>query len=363
MRSLLDDLRNAVRALAKRPRFLLAVVVPLALGMGANVAIFAIVDAVLFRQLPVREPEGLLRVFTVDRGRPEETIGTSYPLYADYRDRATAFSGLAGYSDPAGVHVTVDRRMPERVNCMLVTGNYFEVLGVPTPVGRGLAPADDAAGAANVAVISDRYWRTLFDGDPGAVGAVIRVGGTPFTVVGVAGAEFTGIDLDTPAGRPDLWFPVNAVATVTPEVADLKPLTAEGFGWLNVVGRIAPGTARAQADAQLAAIADERIARYCIEEFKKAEGVDLSGMNLQHAILNRARITNVNLRGANLQHASLYEAKLYGTNLQGANLQFARLEGAKFDENTILPDGNKWTPGMNMARFTDPRHPDFWSAT
>jgi predicted permease len=261
MRSLLDDLRHAVRALAKRPRFLLAVVAPLALGIGANTAIFAIVDAVLFRPLPVRAPAELRRVQTVDRSHPDEIVGTSYPLYVDYRDQATAFSGLAAYSDPTGVHATVDGRVPERVTCMIVSGNYFEVLGVGTSIGRGLGPSDDAAGATNVVVISDRYWQTRFGGDPGALGSVVRVGGAPFTIVGVANAEFSGIDLDSPGGRPDLWFPISSVLTVTPEIADLKPLERDGFGWLSVVGRVAPGASTAQGDAQLTAAAEGRIAR------------------------------------------------------------------------------------------------------
>jgi putative ABC transport system permease protein len=265
MRMLVDDVRHALRALLKRPRLAAAIAVPLALGIGANSAIFGIVDAALFRPLPVSEPERLVKIYATDKNDPSVLNPSPYPVYKDYRDGIPAFSALAAYSDPMAAHVSAEDSVAERVPCMVVSGNYFETLGVRAARGRALEPADDAPGAARVVVLSDDYWRSHFAEDPAAVGATLRLDGHEFTVVGVAPAEFTGIDLDSFGGVPDLWVTASNVDVVMSEEAELNPLTGRGFSWLYVVGRLAPGATLSEAQAQLDVLAEDRAERQAAE--------------------------------------------------------------------------------------------------
>lgn len=265
MRALVEDIRNALRALLRRPRLVATIAIPLALGIGANSAIFGIVDATLFRPLPVREAERLLKIYAVGREHPDELSVASYPVYLDYRDDVRAFSGLAAYCDPSPVHITRDGASAERVPCMLVSGNYFDVLGVTPSYGRALEPEDDRQGAAPVVVLGDRYWRRTFDADPSVIGSAIRIDGHEFTVVGVAPAGFTGIDVDSADGVPDLWVTVSNVDTVLSQLAVLKPLTGRNLGWLYLVGRLEPGVLPAQAQAELDNVAADRAARQADE--------------------------------------------------------------------------------------------------
>lgn len=255
MRALVDDVRQAFRVLLKRPRMVAAVVLPLALGIGANSAIFGMVDAALFRPLPVREPDRLVRVYAIYEDLSDGLNGTSYPAYVDYRDGAPAFGGLAAYGDASPVNLLDGSGGAERVSCAVVTGNYFEVLGVAPARGRTIEPSDDGAPEASpVVVISDRLWRRRFGADPAVVGSEIRLNGRPFAVVGVARAGFSGLDLDDSEAIPDLWAPMSMTATLFPELAQVKPLTSRGFGWLQIVGRLAPGATREQAKAQLVSV-------------------------------------------------------------------------------------------------------------
>jgi predicted permease len=259
MRSFVDDLRQAVRVLAKRPRLVAAIAVPLALGIGANTAIFGMVDGVLFRPLPVREPDRLARVYAVYPDMPDSLNGSAYPVYLEYRDGSPAFDGLAAFSDAGPVNLATGSGGAERVQCSAVTGNFFEVLGVRAAHGRTIERADDGApGASPVVVLSDRVWRHRFGADPSVVGSSLRLNGREFTVVGVTPAGFSGLDLDAADAIPDLWAPTSMVDALFPELAVLKPLTRRGFGWLQVVGRLAPGVSATQAQAALDAFAAAR---------------------------------------------------------------------------------------------------------
>src|SRR5579863_9393992 len=202
MNHLLDDLRYAVRKLAGSPGFSLLAILILALGTGAGTAVFSVVNAALLRPLPgVRNPSRLVTFYRTQKGDSFDNFG--YPDYRDFRDRGQSLSGLAARS---GTMLSVRYGTAERLRGDLVTGNYFEVLGVKPAAGRLLLPDDDRTGGDTaVAVLSYGLWQRRFGGRTDAVGKRIAVNGFPFTVVGVAPREFGG----TVTGASfDLWVPL-----------------------------------------------------------------------------------------------------------------------------------------------------------
>jgi predicted permease len=246
LRSWILDLRFAARTLTRAPGFALLAIAVLALGIGANTAVFSIVDAVLFRPLTFPQPDRLVRIFAVDH--PAQFVSnSSYPVYRDYRDGTRSFSGLAAYCDSVAVHVSTAGAVPERRTAALVTGNFFGVLGLEAQRGRLITAADEAApGASPVAVLSDGCWRRAFAADPAAVGRTIRLNGHPFTVVGIAPAAFLGVSLDS---LPDFWLPISMVEQAEPEWG--KDLPDRGFSWLDIVGRLKPGVSIREAQSEL----------------------------------------------------------------------------------------------------------------
>jgi predicted permease len=259
MDQLLNDLRLAARSLARTPGFTLGAGLVLALGIGANAAIFSLVDAVLFRPLPVERPDELVRVYAREATSFAGSDGisnSSYPVFEDYRDHATSFAALAAYADALPVHLAKDSGRPERLTAGVVTGRYFEVLGVRAQAGRLLGAADDGApGREPVVVLSDRLWRRLFGGDARAVGASVRLNGHAFTVVGVAPAGFYGVSLDA---LPQLWVPASMAPVALPEFGGAGMLADRRFSWLDMVGRLKPGVSMATAQAELDTIATRR---------------------------------------------------------------------------------------------------------
>jgi hypothetical protein len=189
---MVQDLRFGVRMLMKTPAFTLIAVLTLALGIGANTAIFSLVNALLLRPLGgVAEPDRLVQVGRqyVDKSYVSDS---SYPDYLDYRDANTVMSGLAVIS-PTAFHLSA-RSETERVEGELVSGNYFEVLGVTAARGRLITTADDETNGANeVAVLSFRLWQRRFAGDPGVIGSTIKLDGHEFMIIGVASEQFEGI--------------------------------------------------------------------------------------------------------------------------------------------------------------------------
>ena len=248
MNGLLQDLRCALRQLRKSPAFTAVAVITLALGIGANTAIFVLLDQVLLRSLPVKDPERLvlLRFTGADRGhvssRTDDALYFSYPMYRDLRDRNSVFSGLIA-TDAAQVGVQWHNE-PELVYAELVSGNYFDVLGVLSAAGRLFVASDDVVPEANpVVVLSFAYWQRRFGGDHGIVGQTILINGRPFTVVGVARRGFhSAVMGDTPG----IFIPMMMKAEVMPGVNDLEDRRSR---WLNIVGRLKPGLSAAQAEA------------------------------------------------------------------------------------------------------------------
>jgi putative ABC transport system permease protein len=248
MNGLLQDLHCAVRQLRKSPAFTAVAVITLALGIGANTAIFVLLDQVLLRSLPVKDSDQLvlLRFTGADRGhissRTDDALYFSYPMYRDLRDRNSVFSGLiATDAVQAGVQW---HNEPELVQAELVSGNYFDVLGVLPATGRLFVAADDVVPEANpVVVLSFAYWQRRFGADRGIVGQTISIDGRPFTVVGVAQKGFhSAVMGDTPG----VFVPMMMKAEVMPGVNDLEDRRSR---WLNIVGRLNPGLSAAQAEA------------------------------------------------------------------------------------------------------------------
>jgi predicted permease len=251
-----QNLRYAIRTLGRNPGFAFLAVLTLGLGIGANVAIFSAVDAVLFRPLGVTDPDSVVRIYATDE-EGVDLSNTSYPVFTDYRDGATAFAGMAAFNDADPFHVSTGGK-PERVTGALVSGTYFELLGAHAAHGRLLTAADDRVpGAHPVAVVSDRFWRTRLGGDPAAVGSTLQVNGHPFTVVGVAAPGYTGVNLDS---LPDVWVPIAMVDRALPEFADEKVLSSRSLSWLEVVARLKPGVSLARAQSELDTIAKRRAA-------------------------------------------------------------------------------------------------------
>ena len=207
------DFRDAFRQLWRSPGFTAAAVISLALGIGANTAIFTLLDQVLLRALPVDQPEELVRL-QIRGMRYGVTMGggtMSYPGYRDIRDQNQVFSGvLCRYRVPLSVGY---EGQTERVAGELVSGNYFDTLRIGTAAGRALTPEDDRQpGGHPLAMLSYDYWTERFGADPNVVGRVLVVNGLPLTIVGVGQKGFDGIELGY---SPRLWIPVAMKAQMT----------------------------------------------------------------------------------------------------------------------------------------------------
>src|SRR5580658_4667135 len=192
MRMLLGDLRYAFRTLRKSPGFTLIAMLSLALGIGANTAMFSFVDAMVFRPLPVRNSGAIVAVHGTAPGRQLDSI--SYPDYADIRDRSRTLQSVVAFTTfPAGISATREA-LPQMTLGYLVSGNFFSGLGIEIPVGRGFHAEEDLPQTKDnlVAVISHAFWERNFNSDPNVAGRTVRVNGAEFTVVGVASREFSG---------------------------------------------------------------------------------------------------------------------------------------------------------------------------
>ena len=241
MGTLLQDLRYGIRMLAKSPGFTTVAVLTLALGIGANTAIFTVVNSLLLRPLPVEQPDRLVAVFMTHKG--DDTFNpSSYPDYSDLRDRNGVFSGVAAHFYCPMSLKTVDR--PEVVIGQAVTSNYFNVLGVRPFLGRTFLPEEgETPGSHPVAVLSYRVWERGFDSDRGIIGKKVLVNDHPFTVVGVTPRDFTGLST---AIVPAVWVPVTMIRQVIPFPISL---TNRDDPWLLIVARLKPGVSMAQAEA------------------------------------------------------------------------------------------------------------------
>ncbi len=249
LQTFMQDLRYAVRMLWNNPGFAAVAVLTLALGIGANTAIFSMVDVVLFRPLPIAKPGEVARVA---EGSTQHAATwwpfTSFPAYLAYRDQNTAFSSLAAYVDRFPVNVSARRLAADRVDAGMVTGNYFQTLGVPAEIGRAIRPEDDLTGTAPVVMLSYEYWRSHFHGDHAVLGTSMLVDGQPFIVVGIAKPGFGGVGFEN---LPDVWLPMAAAFQVDPLLHNEIPHQDPMFRPFGVVGRLKPGVSLPQAQAQI----------------------------------------------------------------------------------------------------------------
>ena len=249
-----QDLRYAMRSLRKNPGFASIVVLTLALGIGANSAIFSLVDVVLFRPLPIAKPGELVRLMNgKTRGEPAWGF-ISFPQYLQYRDHCTAFSGLAAYLDRLPVNLSEHKIGAQRLNAGMVTGNYFSTVGVRAFIGRAILPDDDRLGAAPVAMLGYALWRRNFLSDPAILGSSVLIDGRPFTVVGITPAGFYGVDF---YNAPEVWLPMALAFDVDPLLKSQIPQNKESFTPFGVVGRLQNGISVGQAQAQLDALATQ----------------------------------------------------------------------------------------------------------
>jgi putative ABC transport system permease protein len=241
-------------------------IVSLAVGIGFNTALFTVVDALLFKPLPVSRPDQLVDVFTsAAGGRGALFSTTSYPDYLDLKSQNDVFDDVIGYTPmfgALGMETGSRLAMGE-----IVTGNYFRVLGVSAVIGRTLGPEDDAPGAPRVAVVSYRYWARELGSAPDVVGRAMRIRGNPLTIVGVLPRTFSGM---VPVLSPELWIPVSAsldaepvgLHDVVPSPSGANRLERRGERWLFVRGRLREGRTIDQARANLTLLMSRLAAAY-----------------------------------------------------------------------------------------------------
>jgi MacB-like periplasmic core domain len=259
------------------------VVVSLALGIGANTALFSAVNGLLFRKLPVTDPDRLVRfryagpnqmrtdVLTYGfsgpdaRGRQVEPT-FSYPMYQQFLEENRTLSDLFACAPLARVTVVVNGQA-EIASGFLSSGNYHRALGATARLGRTILPDDDRPAATPVAVISHKYWMSRFSGSPSAVGAVVRVNNVPVTIVGVLAPDFTGVE-QAVSNAPDVSLPLSLEPQIVlqPSTLQRSLLPAANFWWLQVMGRMKPGVSNAQVRANFEGVF-QRAARSGFDAF------------------------------------------------------------------------------------------------
>ncbi|MCA1591406.1 MAG: ABC transporter permease [Acidobacteria bacterium] len=259
MGTFLQDLRYALRVLAKNPGFTAIAVVALALGIGANTAIFSVINTVLLRPLPFDSPERLVKVWGTNQKRGVSKYPVSYPNFTDWRDQNGVFEHVAAYSDAGAILTGHDA--PEQLNGIVASADFFEVLGAKPAIGRGFTTQDEQ-GDTHVIVLSDGVWRSRFAADPGIVGQQVMLDGQATTVIGIMPAAFS-FPPDT-ATAPVFWSLLNPKEEGNAE---------RGANYLLVIGRLKPGIAREQAQAEMSTVAGRLEQQY--PEKNTGRGINL----------------------------------------------------------------------------------------
>ncbi len=251
-----QDLRYAARILLKSPGFTAVVVLSLALGIGANTAIFSLVNAYLLRPMPVDDPDRVVAIYQTAARWGQDIRGMSYPELIDYRKQDT---GLADLMGSTGIPLSMQEgATPELIWGEIVTGNYFSGLGVRPVLGRGFLPEEDRApGEKPVCVLNYNFWTRRFQHDPNVVGKSIKINGHAFTIVGVAPRGFSGTTLFNYIA--DVWAPVMMQQTIAP---GSNYLEGRGNRWISLRGRLKPGVRRQQAEAALNVVAQQLAREY-----------------------------------------------------------------------------------------------------
>ena len=263
MRTFLQDLRFGLRMLARNPGFTAVAILTLALGIGANTAIFSLIDAVMLRTLPVQDPSQLVVLRWMAHKQPRRNSTSSfgdcernddpknpsgcslpYPFFEQIRAQKGVFSGAAAFAGPPQI-VLSGNGLARLARGEMVTGDYFTTLGVKAVAGRTLSPDDDTPSAQPVVVLSYAYWQTAFAGSREALGRTVLLNSVPFTIVGVAEPGFTRL---TPGKTQDLFLALSMLPRLNIEWGKRDIQSADNW-WLVVVGRLQPGVSLAQAQA------------------------------------------------------------------------------------------------------------------
>ena len=241
MESMFEDLRYSLRALARSPSFTLVAVVGLALGIGANSAIFTAMNAVLLRPLPYKEAEQLVLLWELNRHNGDHEIKASAPDYIDWKEQNSVFQDIAAFNANSDLGLNLSEAgHPERISATSVTGNLFSVLGVTPALGRSFVPDEERPGSAPVCILSDGLWRRRFGSDPKILGKAVTLNGEMWTVVGVMPRGFRFPQ------SVDLWVPAIVRSTAR---------TKHAQHYLGVIARLKPGLSLDHAQAELDALA------------------------------------------------------------------------------------------------------------
>jgi putative ABC transport system permease protein len=246
MHALWQDLRYGARLLRTKPGFTLIAVLTLALGIGANTAIFTVVNAVLLRPLPFRQPERLVAVWEHNLKQGQRSGAVGGANFTDWQDQNQVFDSLAAYFN--WNYNLTGGDDPQRLRAVVVSGEFFQTLGVEAELGRVVTPADDQEGSDNVVVLSHALWQSRFGASPQIIGQQVILNGRSHTVIGVMSAAF-----EFPDDRIDMWRPMAMSAEQRQNRAGK---------WLKVVGRLKPGVSIEQASAGMSAVAQQLEQQY-----------------------------------------------------------------------------------------------------
>jgi len=241
METLLQDLHYGLRMLAKSPGFTAVAIIALTLGIGANSAIFSVVNSVLLRSLPYQNADQLVMIWGKLPGHGVDQMGASAPEFMDYREQTQAFEHIAAYYSTS-FNLTGGAE-PERITATLVSASLFPALGVRPALGRDFLPEEDQHGRGQVAILSHGLWQRRFGSDPAIIGQALTLNGQPYAVIGIMPAGFQFLNPET-----ELWVPV----AFTPHQLSEDE---RGSHWLNVLARLKPGVTLQQARTEMDAIA------------------------------------------------------------------------------------------------------------
>jgi len=283
MNGFIEDFRHSLLSLVKNRGFALAAILSLGLGIGLNTTIFTFLNAFFLQPLPVQDAGRLASVVTID-SRVAGYLGCSYPNYVDYREHNRSFSSLLMY---AGIEGSLtDSGDPQPLSFQIVSGNYFQTLGVQPAIGRAFQPDEDTPGGAQlVAIISHSLWQRHFGGTTAVLGRGVSVNGHPFRIVGVAPRGFQGLNLLRPA---DVWLPFMTFRQVYPSATWVNERRRPVF---TVAGRLRPGVSFEQAEAEMQALGAELAREYPRDnEGRQLRLVPLNETGTPHA--TRASLTS-----------------------------------------------------------------------
>ena len=300
MQTLWQDIRYGLRMLGKNPGFTAVAVATLALGIGANTAIFSLVNAVMMQSLPVQHPEQLVVPRWSAHSWPQNTgtssfgdcssqrrdtpgpnsggCSLSYPMFKEIRAQKNLFSNVAAFAGPAELDLS-GNGPASMARGELVSGDYFQTLGVHAAMGRTLGPSDEEPGAAPVVVLNYGYWQSAFGGSAASIGKTIRLNSVAFTIVGVTDPGFTRL---TPGKTLDMWLPLTQLVPLGLRWGG-RSLEARNW-WLTLAARLKPGTLPGQAEAALSLLFRNEVLQGEKPAMKKADDPKILLVPAQNAL-------------------------------------------------------------------------------